>query len=110
MICFVLLLTRQRFVEGGILPHVQLVHDHLPHGVAAGGAVLEVAVALVRHAEVQGVRPERRVRQRSRHRRVVQERLLFHHCELSTKILPSISKIQREKWQKGHHKTASLQE
>lgn len=36
----------------------------------------------VRHAEVHGVRPEWRVGQRGRDRRVVQERLFLHHGEL----------------------------
>lgn len=72
----------QVLVEFGIFTTIQLVHDQLPDGVAPSGALLKVAVAAVRHAEVEGVRPERRVLQRSSDGRVVQEGLLFHHGEL----------------------------
>lgn len=47
----------QVLVIGGILATVELVHHHLPHGMAPGWAALQVTVATVRHAEVHGVRP-----------------------------------------------------
>lgn len=72
----------QILVECGVFAAIQLVHHQLPDGVAAGRALLQVAVAAVRHAEVERVRPQRRVLQRSRDGRVVEESLLFHHGEL----------------------------
>ena len=72
----------QVLVECRILATVQLVHDQLPNGVTAGRAVLQVAVATVRHAEVKSVGPERRVLQRRRDGRIVEEGLFFHHGEL----------------------------
>lgn len=77
-------------VEVGVLPAVELVHDHLPDGVAPGGTMLQVAVAPVRHAEVHGVRPEGRVTERCRDGGVVQERLLLHHRELVVAADPQV--------------------
>ena len=70
------------FIKVGVLPTIQLVHDQLPNGVASGRALLQVSVAPVRHAEVQRVRPQWRVLQRGRDRRIVKESLLLHHGEL----------------------------
>lgn len=72
----------QVLVIGGILAPIQLIHHHLPNGVGSRGAALQVAVAAVGHTEVHGVGPQRRVRQRSSDRGVVQEGLLLHHGEL----------------------------
>ena len=72
----------QIFVDSGILPSVQLVHDDLPDGEGASWAVLQVAVAAVRHPEIHRVGPEGRVLQRGGDRGVVQEGLLLHHGEL----------------------------
>ena len=74
--------TGQRFVECRIVTAIQLVDDHLPDGVAAAGAVLCVADALVRHAEVKSVGPDGHAAQRRRNRRIVDEKLVGHHVEL----------------------------
>lgn len=63
----------QLFVEIRVVTSVELVHDHFPHGVRSGRTVLAVSVASVRHAEVERVRPQWRVRQRCCDGRVVQE-------------------------------------
>ena len=44
----------EALVEGGVLPAVELVYGQLPDGLAAGRAVVGVAVALVRHPEKGG--------------------------------------------------------
>mgnify|MGYP001463593060 CR=1 FL=1 len=72
----------QLLIDGGIIPTVQLIHDHLPRGVGPGRAVLQVAVASVGHSEVHGVGPERRVLQRGSDGRVVEEGLLLNHGKL----------------------------
>ena len=72
----------QVLVECRVFATIQFVHDQLPDGVAAGRALLQVAVASVGHAEVQSVGPQRWVLQRGRDGRVVEEGLLFHHREL----------------------------
>ena len=69
-------------VRFGVLATVHLVHDHLPDGRRTSRALLLVAVAGVRHAVGQRVRPQRRVRQRCRDRRVVHEELVGRHVEL----------------------------
>jgi hypothetical protein len=74
--------ARKILVESRVFAAIQLVHDEFPDGVTAGGALLQVAVAAVRHAEVEGVRPQRRVLERSRDGGIVEESLLFHHGEL----------------------------
>lgn len=73
---------RQILVKLRVLPTIEFVHDHFPYGVATGGAVLQVAVATVWHAEVHGVRPQRRVREGRCDGRVIQEGLFLHHGEL----------------------------
>jgi hypothetical protein len=73
---------RQILVKLRIFPTIELVHYHFPYGVASCGAVLQVAVATVWHAEVHGVGPQRRVREGRRDGRVVQEGLFLHHGEL----------------------------
>ena len=86
----------QILVDGGVLPPVQLVHDHLPDGVRPGGAVLEVAVAAVGHPEVHGVRPERRVLEGGSDGRVVEEGLLLHHGELVVAAHPEVGGPQAD--------------
>ncbi len=54
----------QVFVDSGVLPSVQLVHDHLPDSVGPGGAVLQVTMASVGHLEVHSVGPERGILER----------------------------------------------
>jgi len=70
------------FIDGGIFPTIELVHDHFPDSVGTGGAVLERTVASVGHAEVHGVRPKRGVLKGSSDGRIVKESLLFHHGKL----------------------------
>ena len=41
----------ESLVEAGIVPPVELVDGQLPDGLAAGRAVVAVAVAFVRHSE-----------------------------------------------------------
>ena len=43
--------TGESLVEAGVITPVQLVDGHLPDGLAPGGAVVGVAVALVGHPE-----------------------------------------------------------
>lgn len=74
--------TGQRLVEGRVVATIQLVHDHLPNGVASRWAVVSVAVALVRHAEVESVGPDWHAAQRSGDGCVVNEKLIGHHLEL----------------------------
>lgn len=52
--------TWKIFVEAGVVSSVQFVHNDFPDGVRATGALLTVAVALVRHAIIESVWPERR--------------------------------------------------
>ena len=66
-----------------VLARLELVHHQLPDArVAAGRTVLVVAVARVRHLVVERVRPQRRIRERGHHRRVVHEAKLLHHQKL----------------------------
>lgn len=74
--------TGQGFVEGRIVTAIEFVHDHFPDRVATGRAIVGVTVALVGHAEVQGVRPDRDTSQRSGDRGIVHEELIGHHLEL----------------------------
>lgn len=74
--------TGQFFVEVGIIATVEFVHDHFPDGMRSGRTVLTISVALVRHAEVQSVRPQGRVAQWGGDGGIVQEGLLLHHEEL----------------------------
>lgn len=67
----------------GFLATVHLVHDHLPHCEGASGAVLEVSVAGVGHAVVQGVGPQGHGGQGGSDGGVVQEGVLLHHPELA---------------------------
>lgn len=73
---------RQVLVKLRVFPAIQLIHHHLPHGMASGGAVLEVSVAAVWHAEVHGVRPQWWVREGRCDSGVVEEGLFLHHGEL----------------------------
>ena len=82
--------TGQVLIDGGVLPPVQLVHDHLPDSVGAGGATLEITVAPVGHAEVHGVGPEWGVLERSGDGRVIEESLFFHHGELIVASDPEV--------------------
>lgn len=84
--------TWQRLVERGIVSSVQFVHDHFPHRVASAGTVLGVTVALVRHSEEQGVRPDGHSAQRGGDGRVVHEELVLHHLEL---LVAADSQVRR---------------
>jgi len=57
--------ARKIFINCGIFTPVKLVHHHLPHGMGSGGAPLKISMASVRHSEVHGIRPERRILKRS---------------------------------------------
>lgn len=74
--------TWQRFVEGRIISAIQLVHHHLPDWMRSRRTVATVAVALVRHPEVQGVRPDGHASQGRGDGRIVHEELIGHHLEL----------------------------
>lgn len=74
--------ARKVFIDGGVFPTIELVHDHLPDSVGTGGAVLQRTMAPVGHAEVHGVRPERGILKGSSDGRIVKESLLFHHGKL----------------------------
>ncbi len=67
--------TGQPLVKAGVVSPVQLIDDHLPDGVAPGGAALGVAVALVRHAVVQGVWPDGDTAKRGSDGSVIDEEL-----------------------------------
>lgn len=82
----------QVLVVAGVFTAVELVHHHLPDGVAPGGATLQIAVTTMRHAEIHSVGPQRRVRQWGGNRAVVQESLFFHHREL---IVASHTEVRR---------------
>lgn len=67
-----------------VVAGLHLVHHHLPDaGIAARRTVLVDAAARVRHLVVERVRPERRIRERRHHRRVVDEAELLHHQKLA---------------------------
>lgn len=72
----------QGLVESRVVPSVQLVHHHFPHGVGPGRTVSTVAVALVRHPEVQGVGPDGHTAKGRGDGGVVDEELVGHHLEL----------------------------
>lgn len=74
--------TGQALVEGWIVTTIQLVHHHLPDGMATRWAVVSVAIALVGHAEVQCVRPNWHAAQGRRDGCIVDEELIGHHLEL----------------------------
>lgn len=73
---------RQVLVKLRVFPTIQLVHHHLPHGVAAGGTVLQISMAAVRHAEVHGVWPQWWVGEGRRDGWVVEKGLFLHHGKL----------------------------
>merc|ERR1711936_133262 len=102
-------------VNGGVLPPVQLVHNHLPDGVRSCRATLKVAVAPVGHLKVHGVRPQGRVLQGSRDGGVVEEALFLHHGELVVttysqirssqtdhRVVPDFGKLVDDKPRPGH--------
>lgn len=63
--------------------NVQRIHHHFPHaGERARRTLLARSTATMRNTIVERVRPQRRIRLRSHHRRIVQEAELFHHDEL----------------------------
>lgn len=74
--------TGQGLVESRVVPSVQLVHHHLPHGMGPGRAVSTVPVALVGHPEVQGVGPDGHTAEGRGDGGVVDEELVCHHLEL----------------------------
>jgi len=74
--------TWKGFFMKRVFPSVEFVHDHFPDGEGAGGAVLEVTVALMGHAVVQHVWPQGEVRDRGSNSGVVEETTVLHHVEL----------------------------
>lgn len=82
--------TRKRFVKGWVVTSVQLVHDHLPDGMTPAGAVVGVAIALVRHSEVERVGPDWDPSQRGSDRCVVDKELIGHHLELLVATNPQV--------------------
>lgn len=82
--------TRQGLVEGRIVSTIQLVHHHFPDRMRPGRTVATVAVALVRHPEVEGVRPDGYPSQGRRDGRVVHEELIGHHLELLVTADPEV--------------------
>ena len=93
--------SRKVLINGWVLPPVQLVHHHLPDGVGPGGARLEVAVTPVRHLEVHGVGPERRILEGGSDGGIVEESLLFHHGELVIATDPEVRSPE------AHHRVVS---
>lgn len=81
----------QIFVEVRVFPTIEFVHDDFPNGVASGRTVLQISVTPVGHSKVHGIRPERRVAQRSSDGGIVQESLFLHHGEL---VVASDSQIR----------------
>lgn len=82
--------TREGFVEGRIISAIQLVHHHLPDRVRPRWTIATVAVTLVRHSEVQSVRPDGHSSQGRGDGRVVHEELIGHHLELLVTADPEI--------------------
>lgn len=82
--------TRQRFVEGGIVPAVQFVHYHLPNWMRPRRAITTIAVAFVGHPEVQCVRPNWHTSQRRGDGGVVHKELIGHHLELLVTANPEV--------------------
>lgn len=82
--------TRQGFVEGGIVSAVQLVHHHLPDWMRPRRAITAIAVASVRHPEVQRVRPNWHTSQRRRNGGIVHKELVGHHFELLVTADPKV--------------------
>ena len=82
--------TRKALVKVRIVSPVQLIDDHFPDGVAARGAPLSVAVALVGHPVVQGVRPDGNSTQGSCDGGVIDEELIGHHLKLLVAADPEI--------------------
>lgn len=74
--------SRKALVKVGIVSSVQLIDDHFPDGVAAGGASLGISVTLVGHPVVQGVGPDRDATQGGSDGGVVDKELIGHHFEL----------------------------
>lgn len=72
----------QVLIKLRIFSAIQLVHHHFPHRMASSGAVLQVTMTPVWHAEVHGVWPQWRVGERRCDSRVVQKSLFLHHGEL----------------------------
>lgn len=72
----------QGLVESRVVPSVQLVHHHLPHGMGPGRAISTVPVALVGHPEVEGVGPDGHTAKGRGNGRVIDKELVGHHFEL----------------------------
>lgn len=88
----------QVFIIRGVFSSVQFIHDHLPNCVRACRACLEISMATMRHTEVHSVWPQWWVVKGSCDGRVVEECLLFHHCEL---IVATDSQVWRTKTDNG---------
>ena len=74
--------TRQSLIKVRIVSSVKLIDNHFPNRVASGWATLGVTVAFVRHAVVQGVRPNWNTAKWRGDGRVINKELISHHLEL----------------------------
>lgn len=74
--------TRQRFIKCGIITTIQLIHDHLPNGMATRWTIVGIAVALVWHAEIQGIWPDGHTSQGGGDGGIIHKELISHHLEL----------------------------
>merc|ERR550539_253794 len=74
--------TGEVFIKVGVVTSVKLVDRHLPDRVASAWAVPRVAVALVGHPVLQGVRPDGDPAERGSDGGVVGKVLVGHHVEL----------------------------
>lgn len=82
--------TWQRLVEGRIISAVQFVHHHLPDRMRPRWTVAAVTITLVRHSEVQSVRPDGHTSQRRGDGSVIHEELIGHHLELFVTADPEV--------------------
>jgi len=76
------LATGQGLVGKRVVSSVKLVDHHFPDGVRPGGAVLGVAVTLVRHPVVKGVGPDGDAAKGGSDGGVVDKVLVGHHLKL----------------------------
>lgn len=82
----------QILIDRGVLPPIQLVHDHFPNSVAPRGTILQVAMTFMWHPKVHRVRPEGWIRETRRYRGIVEKCLLLHHHEL---VVASHAEVRR---------------
>ena len=74
--------TRQGLIKIWVIPPVELIDDHLPDRMGPRRAVLSIAVALMRHAVVEGVRPDGDTAERRGDGCVIDKELVGHHLKL----------------------------